>query len=140
MIFELASFLVDTSEASERRYRCNVGLGSKDELVYGFSRLSATLGGNVIEVGGMTDGVFPVSTGHVGMEQQAFSSLPNSHNRIFGDANGIVLIFGCHFVVDKVFLQESGHAVRDNFSALVGSENFGEVSDLGDESTEGIEV
>ena len=51
----------------------------------------------------MTDGVFPVSTGHVGMEQQAFSSLPNSHNRIFGDADGIVLIFGCHFVVDKVF-------------------------------------
>jgi len=43
-------------------------------------------------------------------------------------------------VVDKVFLQESGHAVRDDFSALVGSENLREVSDLGDETTKGIEV
>ena len=88
----------------------------------------------------MTYGVLPVSTGHVCVEQEALSCLPNCHNSVLGDADSVVLIFGSHFVVHEIFLQESGHAVRDDLSALVGSEVFREVSDFRNESTKGIEV
>ena len=66
--------------------------------------------------------------------------MPNGHNSVLGDADSVVLIFDSHFVVDEIFLQESGQAVRDDFGALVGPEDVGEISDFRDESTKGIEV
>ena len=66
--------------------------------------------------------------------------MPNCHNSVLGNADSVVLIFGGHFVVDEMFLQESGHAVRDDFGALVGPEDVREISDFRDESSKGIEV